>query len=86
MQSRFEIGSMADDEEGQVDAEATFYFSLPSTTRASNGRWLKRAADADLGGQYDHLSDIASVIGRDLSESDTTTEKFHQTQHEGGNP
>jgi len=29
---------------------ATFYFSLPSTTRSSNGRWLTRAADANLGG------------------------------------
>jgi light-regulated signal transduction histidine kinase (bacteriophytochrome) len=36
-------------EEGQVDAETPVYVSLPSTTRASNGRWLKRAADADLG-------------------------------------
>jgi len=33
--------------EGQVDAGATVYVSLPSTTRASNGRCLTRAAEAD---------------------------------------
>ena len=35
--------------EGRVDAGASFSFSLPSTTRSSNGRWLTRAADANLG-------------------------------------
>ena len=29
---------------------------------------------------------LGELVGLDLSGSDTTTEKFHQNQHEGGNP